>query len=77
MRAQAKKFFFYTSAVKTNSFHMAGHIKDDIDLIRIWITIDHASETLRYGPEVMDFNCNTYRFEQTPLNVRFAGLDHE
>jgi hypothetical protein len=38
VRAQAKKFFFYTSAVETNSFHMAGHIKDDIDLIRI---LDH------------------------------------
>jgi hypothetical protein len=38
VRAQGKKFFFYTSAVETNSFHMAGHIKDDTDLIRI---LDH------------------------------------
>jgi hypothetical protein len=38
VRAPAKKFFFYTSAVETNSFHMAGRIKDDTDLIRI---LDH------------------------------------
>jgi hypothetical protein len=37
-KRQGKKFFFYTSAVETNSFHMAGHIKDDTDLIRI---LDH------------------------------------
>jgi hypothetical protein len=77
VRTQRKEFFFDTGAAEMSSSHVAGHIQDDTDLTRLWITIDHASETLQCGSEAMDFNCNTYRFERTPLGVRFAGLDHE
>jgi len=46
---------------------MAGHIQDDTDLTGLWITIDHASETLQYGSEAM-----LYRFERT--HWMFASL---
>jgi hypothetical protein len=75
VRAQGKKFFFYTSVTETSSlqpFRIAGYIHDDTDLTGLWITIDHASETLQYGSEAM-----LYRFERTQLDVRFASVDYE
>jgi hypothetical protein len=61
MRTQGKEFFFHTRAAEMSSSDVAGHIQDDTDLTPLWITIDHASETLQYGSEAMDLNCNTYR----------------
>ena len=77
MRTQGKEFFFHTRAAEMSSSDVAGHIQDDTDLTPLWITIDHASETLQCGSEAMDLNCNAYWLERTQLDVRFAGVDCE
>jgi hypothetical protein len=76
MRTQGKEFFFHTGAAEMSSSHVAGHIQDDTDLTPLWITIDHASETLQYGSQARDLNRNAYRFERTQLDVRFTGVDY-
>src|SRR3979411_1433051 len=77
MRTQGKEFFFHTRAAEMSSSDVAGHIQDDTDLTPLWITIDHASETLQYGSLARDINRNAYRFERTQLDVRFTGVDYE